>query len=59
MNLDRIVAIRNNKTVYKDGTLCPKVFEERFSKAADYVPGSSKADHAFCRSTHFLTMPKA
>ena len=34
MNLDRIIAIRNNKTVYKDVIQCLKVFEENFSKAA-------------------------
>lgn len=33
MNLDRIIAVRNNKTVYRDGDLCLKVFNEDFSKA--------------------------
>lgn len=33
MNLDRIIAVRNNKTVYRDGNLCIKVFNEDFSKA--------------------------
>ena len=33
MNLDRIIAVRNNKTVYRDGNLCYKVFNEDFSKA--------------------------
>lgn len=33
MNLDRIIAVRNNKTVYHDGDLCLKVFEEHYSKA--------------------------
>ncbi len=33
MNLDRIIAVRNNKTVYRDGDLCYKVFNEDFSKA--------------------------
>lgn len=33
MNLDRIIAVRNNKTVYRDGELCYKVFNEDFSKA--------------------------
>lgn len=33
MNLDRIIAVRNNKTVYRDGDLCLKVFNEGFSKA--------------------------
>lgn len=33
MNLDRIIAVRNNKTVYRDGGNCLKVFDEGFSKA--------------------------
>ena len=32
MKLDRIIAVRNNKTVYHDGDLCMKVFGEGFSK---------------------------
>lgn len=33
MNLDKIIAVRNNKTVYRDGDLCLKVFHHGFSKA--------------------------
>lgn len=33
MKLDRIIAVRNNKTVYRDGSLCMKVFNSDFSKA--------------------------
>ena len=33
MNLDRIIAVRNNKTVYRDGDLCMKVFDASYSKA--------------------------
>lgn len=33
MNLDRVIAVRNNKTVYLDGDKCIKVFHEDFSKA--------------------------
>ena len=33
MKLDRIIAVRNNKTVYRDGDLCMKVFDETYSKA--------------------------
>lgn len=33
MNLDRIIAVRNKKTVYRDGDRCLKVFNEDFSKA--------------------------
>lgn len=32
MNLDRIIAVRTNKTIYRDGDLCVKVFDEDFSK---------------------------
>ena len=28
MNLDRVIAVRNNKTVYRDGDKCIKVFSE-------------------------------
>ena len=33
MKLDRVIAIRNNKTVYRDGDKCIKVFNENYSKA--------------------------
>ena len=33
MKLDRIIAVRNNKTVYRDGDNCVKVFDADFSKA--------------------------
>ncbi len=33
MKLDRIIAVRNHKTVYRDGALCMKVFDETYSKA--------------------------
>ncbi len=33
MNLDRIIAVRNNKTVYRDEEKCLKVFSEDYSKA--------------------------
>lgn len=33
MDLDRIIAVRNNKTVYRDGNLCMKVFNSDYSKA--------------------------
>lgn len=32
MNLDRIIAVRTNKTVYRDGDYCVKVFDDDFSK---------------------------
>ena len=33
MNLDRVIAVRNNKTVYRDGDRCIKVFGQEYSKA--------------------------
>ncbi len=33
MNLDRVIAVRNNKTVYRDGDRCIKVFNKEYSKA--------------------------
>ena len=33
MKLDRVIAVRNNKTVYRDGGLCIKLFHSDFSKA--------------------------
>ncbi len=33
MKLDRVIAVRNNKTVYRDGDACIKVFSEDYSKA--------------------------
>lgn len=33
MNLDRVIAVRTTKTVYRDGDLCIKVFNKEFSKA--------------------------
>ena len=33
MKLDRVIAVRNNKTVYRDGERCIKVFHENYSKA--------------------------
>ena len=33
MKLDRVIAVRNNKTVYHDGDRCIKVFNAEYSKA--------------------------
>lgn len=33
MKLDRVIAVRNSKTVYRDGELCIKVFGNDYSKA--------------------------
>ena len=33
MKLDRVIAVRNNKTIYRDGDACVKVFDSSYSKA--------------------------
>lgn len=33
MNLDRIIAVRNSKTIYRDGDKCIKLFDSDYSKA--------------------------
>ena len=33
MKLDRVIAVRNNKTIYRDGEKCVKVFNENYSKS--------------------------
>ena len=33
MNLDRVIAVRNAKTIYRDGDHCVKVFNEDYTKA--------------------------
>ncbi len=33
MKLDKVIAVRNNKTVYRDGDRCVKVFNSEYSKA--------------------------
>ncbi len=33
MKLDRVIAVRTNKTVYRDGDKCIKVFGDRYAKA--------------------------
>ena len=33
MNLDRVIAVRNNKTIYRDGDRCIKVFNSEYSKS--------------------------
>lgn len=33
MNLDRMIAVRNDKTVYRDGNLCVKIFGGSYSRA--------------------------
>ena len=33
MKLDRVIAVRNNKTIYRGGDKCVKVFNAEYSKA--------------------------
>lgn len=33
MKLDRVIAVRNNKTIYRDGDRCVKVFNAEYSKS--------------------------
>ena len=33
MKLDRVIAVRNNKTIYRDGDKCIKVFSTEYSKS--------------------------
>ncbi len=33
MNLDNVIAVRDNKKIYRDGNYCIKVFDENYSKA--------------------------
>jgi len=33
MKLDRVIAVRNSKTIYRDGDICVKVFNSDYSKA--------------------------
>ena len=33
MKLDRVIAVRNNKTIYRDGDVCVKVFSSDYSQA--------------------------
>ena len=33
MKLDRVIAVRNSKTIYRDGEKCVKVFNENYSKS--------------------------
>ena len=33
MNLERVIAVRTSKTVYRDGNQCIKIFDADYSKA--------------------------
>ena len=47
MKLDRVIAVRNDKTVYKDGDRCVKVFNAEYDKAdvGELPPLSSGDDN--------------
>ena len=43
MKLDRVIAVRNKKTIYRDGDRCVKVFNEPYSKSAIFGEASNLA----------------
>lgn len=63
MTLDRVIAVRTAKTVYRDGDLCIKVFNEEFSKA-DVLnealnPRQIRIREKVSRHKHLLTTYKS
>ena len=43
MSFDKIIAVRTDKTVYRDGDRCLKVFGEEYSKADVLVEALNQA----------------
>ncbi len=43
MKLDRVIAVRNNKTVFRDGKRCVKIFSSEFSKTAVFAEALNHA----------------
>ena len=41
MKLDRVIAVRTKKTIYRDGDRCIKVFNVPYSKAAIFNEASN------------------
>ena len=41
MRLDRVIAVRTQKTIYRDGDRCIKVFNPPYSKAAIFNEASN------------------
>ena len=41
MKLDRVIAVRTKKTIYRDGDRCINVFNVPYSKAAIYNEASN------------------
>ena len=42
MKLDRIIAVRNKKTIYRDGNLCIKVFNENYEKSEIFSEATNR-----------------
>ena len=47
MKLDRVIAVRNNKTIYRDGDKCVKVFNEIISLKKELRPTMPWIIHGF------------
>ncbi len=54
MKLDRVIAVRTRKTIYRDGDKCIKVFQQPYSKTAIF---NEAANHAMVEETG-LNIPK-
>ena len=50
MKLEKVIAVRNSKTIYRDGSYVIKVFDEGYSKAVKLVMG--EADRGSLRNIH-------
>ena len=60
MKLDKMIAVRTNKTIYRDGDTCVKVFNEEYSKADvlnEATPFSLVATTALWRSAGASKIP--
>ena len=47
MMLDRVIAVRNNKTIYRDGDRCVKVFGDNYSKADVFAEALNQACNSY------------
>ena len=57
MKLDRIIAVRNNKTIYRDGDKCIKVFNEDYSKSDILNEALNQARIGFYPGGDQITIP--
>lgn len=48
MRLDRVIAVRNDKTIFRDGEQCVKVFNRRYSKADVLNEAANQARMEVC-----------